>query len=394
MVTSHRKDLTMTQLKCNGLKKAQEIYRDRKIRVQELKTDGKKIMGYYCSYPPLEMMTSMDFVPFRILGSINVPITRADSIIPTIVCPIIRSSLDLALKGQYDFLDGFVAAHTCDCEEKFCRIWRSKISSPYHHYIDLPHVIRENSFLQFKEKLKIFQKTLEAYTGEKMDPDRLKEEIKIHNHQRSLVRELYNLRKGNPPLLSGAENLQIMISLMSMPVREGSKMLEEILSEFKSRQIGPGQKDYRLLVWGSPLTETNLIDMIESLDAHVVMDDMCIGTRHFWSDVEITDDPLDGITKRYLEDIKCPRTFRESAKSYKTELDYRFSYLKEFAKEWNVDAILLQSVKYCDTHGFEVPSLKDYFENMGIPAMYLEHEYKMAGEAQLKNRMEAFLEIL
>jgi benzoyl-CoA reductase subunit C len=126
----------------------------------------------------------------------------------------------------------------------------------------------------------------------------------------------------------------------------------------------------------------------------VVMDDMCIGTRHFWSDVEITDDPLDGITKRYLEDIKCPRTFRESAKSYKTELDYRFSYLKEFAKEWNVDAILLQSVKYCDTHGFEVPSLKDYFENMGIPAMYLEHEYKMAGEAQLKNRMEAFLEIL
>jgi benzoyl-CoA reductase subunit C len=384
----------MIQPELNGLEKAQKIYHDRGMRVQDLKACGKKIMGYYCSYPPLEMITAFDFVPFRILGSINEPITKADANIPTIVCPIIRSSLDLALKGRYDFLDGFVAAHTCDCEEKFCRIWKSEISSPYHHYIDLPHVIRKNSFSQFKDKLNIFKNSLEAYTGQKLDPDRLKEEIGIHNHQRSLVRELYNLRKGDPPLLSGAETLQVMISLMSMPIREGSEMLEEILGELKTRKNGPGQKDCRLLVWGSPLTETNLVDMIESLDANVVMDDMCVGTRHFWSDVGITDDPLDGIAKRYLEDINCPRTFREPEKTHKTDLEGRFAYLKEFVSKWHVDAVLLQSVKYCDTHGYEVPDLKDFFESMGVPAMYLEHEYTMAGEAQLKNRVEAFLEIL
>ncbi len=59
-----------------------------------------------------------------------------------------------------------------------------------------------------------------------------------------------------------------------------------------------------------------------------------------------------------------------------------------------MDAVILQSVKYCDTHGYEVPDLRDYFKSMGIPAMYLEHEYTMAGEAQLKNRVEAFLEML
>lgn len=384
----------MTSTQPKGLKKAEAIYADRELRVKELKDEGAKIMGYYCSYPPLELITALDFVPFRIQGSMNEPITKADTSIPTIVCPIIRSSLDLAIKGHYDFLDGFTAAHTCDCEEKFCRIWDYEIKLPFHHHIDLPHVIRDNSFAQFKDKLVTFKQALESHSGKKLDDDRLRDEIAVHNRQRALVRSLYDLRKEVTPLISGSETLKIMIALMCLPIEEGSQMLEEIISEARDRQDGPEEKEARLMVWGSPLTETNLIDMIESLDANVVMDDMCVGSRHFWSDVPVTDDPLDGIVKRYLEDINCPRTFRESADSFDAEMEQRFGYLKAFARDWKVDGVLLQSVKYCDTHGYEVPALKKYFEKMNIPAMYLEHEYTMVAEAQLKNRVEAFLELL
>jgi len=384
----------MTSADAKGLGKAIEIYNDRGVRVRALQEDGKKVMGYYCSYPPLEMITAMDYVPFRVQGSMDESITKADASLPPIICPILRSSLDLALKGRYDFLDGFVAAHTCDCEEKFCRIWSYKVPLPFHHYIDLPHVVRENSIDLFKEKLITFQMALEAHTGRKIDPDRLKEEIRIHNRQRALIRKLYDLRKGDPPLLSGSETLQIVVALMCMPMEEGSRMLEEIISEVKNRQDGPGEKDVRLLVWGSPLTETGLIDMIESLNAHVVMDDMCVGTRHFWSDVQITDDPLDGIAHRYLEEIKCPRTFRETTGSFEEDFDTRFSYLKDYISEWDVDGVILQSVKYCDTHGFEVPGLKKYLDRIGIPSLYLEHEYTHGAEAPLKNRVEAFLELM
>ena len=377
-----------------GLEKAKSIYRDRGLRIRELKSDGEKIMGYYCSYPPIEMITAMDLVPFRIQGSMNEPITKADNSIPTIVCPIIRSSLDLALKGKYDFLDGYVAAHTCDCQEKFCRIWEHEVALPFNHHIDLPHVIRDNSMEQFKGKLEIFKEALESYTGKKMDMGRLKEEIKAHNRQRALVRDLYDLRKEDPPLLSGSEVLQIMIALMCLPIEEGSDMLEAIISEAKKREDGPGDKDVRLMLWGSPLTETHLIEMIENLNAHVVMDDTCVGSRHFFPDVDVTDDPMDAIAKRYLEDIKCPRTFRESAKNFETEMEERFGYLKAYVRDWKVDGVLLQSVKYCDTHGYEVPALKAFFEKMNVPVMYLEHEYTMVAEAQLKNRVEAFLELM
>ncbi len=376
-----------------GLEKAQDIYRSRNKSAVALASRGKKIMGYFCSYAPLEMITAMDFFPFRIQGSMDESVTKADAHMPTIACPILRSGLDLGLKGKYDFINGFVAAHTCDCQEKFCSLVQRTLNLSYYHLIDLPHVVNANSVDQFKEKLKLFQATLEEHAGRKMDNNRLKEEISVHNRQRDLVADLYMLRRHDPPLLSGTETLQIMIALMCMPIEEGSHMIEEILEEL-SRREGPPPKSARLLLWGSPLTETGIVHMIESADAHVVMDDICVGTRHFFPKVEMTDDPLDGIAQRYLDGIKCPRTIRDTTASFQTDLEERFGYLKEYVEKWQVDGVILQSVRYCDTHGFEVPDVKSYFEQMGIPAIYLEHEYTKVALAPLKTRVEAFLETI
>jgi bcr-type benzoyl-CoA reductase subunit C len=377
-----------------GLEKALDIYRSRNKSAIELLSREKNIMGYFCSYAPLEMLTAMDFVPYRIQGSMDETVTKADAHIPTIVCPILRSGLDLGLKGKYDFLNGFVAAHTCDCQEKFCPIWQRTLNPPYYHLIDMPHVVNADSVEHFKAKLKLFQISLEEYTGRKMDTDRLKEEIAVHNRQRKLVADLYRLKQHDPPLLSGTETLQIMIALMCMPIEEGSLMLEDIIEEVTTRRDGPAPKSARLLLWGSPLTETGIIQMIENADVHVVMDDTCVGTRHFLPEIEITDDPLDGIAQRYLEGIKCPRSIRDTTASFRTDMEERFGYLKEYVEKWRVDGVILQSVRYCDTHGFEVPDVKNYFNQMGIPAIYLEHEYTKVALAPLQTRVEAFLETI
>ena len=56
-------------------------------------------------------------------------------------------------------------------------------------------MVRDNSFIQFKEKVLTFKQALESFTGKKIDQNRLMQEIHIHNRQRSLVRTLYDLRK-------------------------------------------------------------------------------------------------------------------------------------------------------------------------------------------------------
>ncbi len=382
-----------------GLVRVIKICQDRQQRVKELKAEGKKIVGYLCIYPVLEIMTALDLVPYRIFGDMSEPVTGADDYMPTIVCPFLRSLLDLGLKGRYDFLDGVVMAHICDVGARTSHLWDVAVKTTYSYFIDTPHTVHQAAREQFKELLKDFQSTLESFTGKELSSRKLNEAIKDHNRQRALVRELYDLRKPDPPLISGSETLQVMVALMSLPVEEGNEILKQVISEVKQREYSLPKKPARLLLWGSIIDDTALIEMIESLEANVVIDDTCVGSRAYFTDVQLTDDPLDGLAYHYLVDLKCPRTFRETnpsgiKKDYQADLKTRFGYLGDYARDWNVNGVVLQVMRYCDSHGYEVPQLKDYLNSIGLPNIYLEYDYSKAALAPLRTRVQAFTEII
>jgi len=383
-----------------GLSRAKEIYQNRGQRAKELKKEGKKLIGYLDIYPVLEMLTALDLVPYRILGDMNEPITEADACLPTVVCPFLRSSMDLALKGKFDFLDGAAFAHTCEVAEKMAHIWRIYLDPPYLHFIDTPHTTHAAARKHFKELLKDFQQTLEAFAGKELTTERLKAAIEVHNQQRSLVRELYDLRKHDPPLISGTETLQVTVALMSLPIEEGNELLRQVIGEVKQRRAGPPKQPARLLVWGSIIDNIALINMIENTGANVVMDDTSTGNRAHFSDVKLTEDPLDGLAYHYLVELNSPRTFRETVldknnkKDYMTDLGNRFGYLKGYAEEWNVNGVILEGLRYCDTHGYEVPALTHYLDSIGLPNIYLELDYSEATLSQLRTRVQAFIEVI
>jgi benzoyl-CoA reductase subunit C len=389
----------MVEVTNTGLSRVKEICRDRSQRVKELKAEGKPVIGYLCIYPVLEMMTAFDMIPYRIFGDMDEPITDADDYMPSIVCPFLRSILDLGLKGRYDFLDGVVMAHICDVGARTAHLWDVAVKTPYSHFIDIPHTNRENSRERLKELLVDFQKSLESFTGKEMSVERLRDSIEKHNEQRRLVRELYDLKKPDPPLISGTETLQVMKALMSLPIEEGNALLQEVITEMRERTNPVPEKPARLLVWGPVIDDVTFTEMIESLDASVVMDDTCVGSRAFFPDVPLTDDPLDGLAYHYLENLKCPRTLRDSningtTKGYNADLETRFGYIGDFARDWNVNGVILQALRYCDSHGYEVPQLKDYLDSIGLPSIYLEHDYSKAALGPLMTRIQAFIEII
>ena len=102
----------------------QELYAERGKRARQLHDSGKKVIGYFCCFVPDEIITAFDMVPYRIQGSQSAPIDQADACIEPMACPFARSCFNLALKGEYDFLDGFVAPHSCDTVERMYHIWR------------------------------------------------------------------------------------------------------------------------------------------------------------------------------------------------------------------------------------------------------------------------------
>ena len=377
-----------------GLAKASEIYCNRTQRARELKAEGKKIFGYFCCYPPLELMTALDIVPFRILGDMDESITVGDGYLPTVMCIFYRSCFDLGMKGRYDFMDGFIGAHACDGAERTALIWKNYIKSPCNFHLDIPHTSHEAAITFFKEQILHLQRKLEGFTGSKTSTERLKEAIALHNRQRALVRELYELRKPDPPMITGSEALQVLVAVMSAPVQEGNALLEEVILEVRQREDFPQRKPGRLMVWGSLIDNTAFTQVIESAGLHIVMEDTAIGIRPFWHDIEATEDPITGVAEHYLKEVKCPRTFVETGSSYRDDLKNRFNYLKEFAEHWNVNGVFANIIRNCDIHGYEVPAVRDYLEALGLPVLIIEQDYSTAALEPLRTRFQAFAETI
>jgi benzoyl-CoA reductase subunit C len=380
----------MSELK--GLARAAEIDKDREKRAKEIKAQGGKVAGYFCCYPPLELMTALDYMPIRILGDMNEPLTEADSYLPTVMCCFYRSLLDIAMKGRYNYLDAFIGAHACDGAERVSYIWRSYLKSPCSFYLDVPHTNHDAAIEFFKKQLVYLNGELEKTAGKNATPEMIKEAVKLHNKQRAMVRELYLMNRSDPPALSGSELLQTLISIMCIPVKEGNQLLEEVIAEVKGRAKGPEKKKGRILIWGSLIDDTSITKLIEESGLNIVIDDTAIGTRSFWVDVDETDDPYEGLAVRYLDKVVCPRTFRDTKSTRMEDLEHRFGYLKEMVKGWGVNGVYFNIIRNCDPHGYEIPEVRAYFEQMGLPVLVIEQDYATTALAPLRTRFQAFAE--
>jgi benzoyl-CoA reductase subunit C len=370
-----------------ALDRAGELYADRGVRARELAAEGKKVIGYLCCYAPAELMTALDLVPYRIQGGAGRPLNHADQYLETIMCPYVRSCFDLAMGGEYDFLSGVVIPHTCDAMHRIYDTWKYYVKPKYSHCLTVPHMTHPASFEFFEAELRDLQHGLEGFAGHPASESDLLAAIALHNRSRALLRELYELRKADPPLVSGVEVTRVLVAGMTIPVREFIALLEDVIAEVRSRRpVADGRA--RLLVSGSEVDDVAMVRLAEDCGAWVVMDDVCTGSRSFWVDVDTSKGAIAGLAERYLGGITCPCTYR-SGKAAE-----RFSYLERYVREWGVQGVILYTIRFCDTYQLDAPEIMEYMRSLGLPVLYLEDDYIMPPLAQWKTRIEAFLETI
>ncbi|OPY05974.1 MAG: R-phenyllactate dehydratase beta subunit [Syntrophorhabdus sp. PtaB.Bin184] len=385
----------MTELRDgNGLAAAEKLYTQYGSRARELKASGKKVIGYLTALGPVEIMTAAGVVPIRLKGNVSEAISKGDAYMESIICPFVRNVFDAAVRGKYDFLDGMVLPHQCDSIDRTNETWSYTLKLPYWHFLNVPHVTDDPSITFMKEILRIFIATLEKLTGAKITDEAIANAVKAHNENRKLMRELYDLRKSNPPLISGVEMMKVLVAAMSLPVDESSALIKAVTKEVKERKPAGNAKGKRIMIIGDQIDDVAVIDAIESTGACLVMDDLSLGAKMYWQDVDATADPLQGIAERYLRKLKIPTTFVGSADTYEGILEERFGHMKKYVNEFKVDGVILFIYKYCDPYGFEVPAVKSYVEAAGAPVLYLEDEYSTSSLARVKTRIEAFLEMI
>lgn len=372
-----------------GLALAQDISRNRQEQAKLLKAQGRRIVGYICPLAPPELITASQVVPYRIVGEPTETISMVDMYMETNLCPWVRNCFDQALKGNYQWLDGVIMAHSCDAVQRVYGLWCYYCKPAYHHFVNVPHSPTSATSRFYKEELVMLRESLEKLVNAQISNKSLRQAIVLHNRLKSEVKKLYSLRKRALPLISGTEMAYLLTAISSIPVKEALSLVQDVHEEVVAREGNTGklspEKRARVLVYGSIIDAPSFIEMIESSGVNVVVDDTCLGSRSFLNKVELTSDPLDGLAATYFEQFLCPRTVRSSDSK-------RFDYLVDMAKEFKVDGVIFHCMRFCDPNMFEVPDVQDSLAAAGIPVLYLEDDYTAGTEARLKTRIQAFAE--
>lgn len=345
---------------------------------------GGKVMGYFCTYVPEEMLIGAGVLPVRILGS-HEPQNVTEPHIFGMFCPFSRDCLAQGLKGRFNYLDGIMIAQSCLHIRQAYTSWKQHVPVDFSHYLCMPHNVQSpSSKPYYRGELEAFKKALEEWLGKPLTDQDLQRGIEVMNRNRQLMKQVYELRKQPDPPLTGLEAMQMVVSSQMVDKEEHSRALEEFLAELPNRKPNRSTGT-RLMIVGSEDDDQQFVQMVESVGATIVVDDHCTGTRYFWDEVKPNPDPLTAITDRYINRTPCPTKDWPERR--------RFPRILEFAKDYDVRGAILMQQKFCDPHESDMPPLTAYLRGNGIPTLFLEFDVTVP-VGQFRIRVEAFLETL
>ncbi|MFX1386229.1 MAG: 2-hydroxyacyl-CoA dehydratase subunit D [Promethearchaeota archaeon] len=364
--------------------------------ITEWQKNGRKVIGYYCTYIPEELLYAADLLPFRIRATGNKDTDLGDMYMVRFTCSFVRATLDMALKGIYDFLDGFLVCNSCDHSRRMFELFDLRVFNREgfkkivpRFYLALPHVITKEGFEWYKKEIEELKEEMENnFNISKISDEKLIDSIKIHNENRSLLRQIHELRIQSSPKLSGTEALQINMANSSIPKDIANQELRRILKELKESDGIEIENKKRILLVGSVVDNIDFTQLIEKSGAFIASDILCFGIRNFMDDVKLinSENPLESLTKRLYYRISCPRMMDDHEK--------RLDFMKEEIKRSNIEGVILQRINNCDLHGCDNMLFTHELKELEIPVLNMDREFYQTDTSRLQTRIEAFLEMI
>ncbi len=357
--------------------------------IRDWKESGGRVFGYTCSYVPEEILYAEGqpsrILPIRLGAQGSTTTDDADIHMHKFLCSYCRCVMQLALTGEYDFLDGVVLTNGCEHMRRTFEIWRDQVEPPFVTMLSVPHCREDdNHFQWYRDEITKLTDEIGKKYGCVPSKESLGSAVRTYNRYRELMLELYGLRSIEHPKLSGSEAMKITQAGYSMPKETLNEKLAAAIQELNER---PGITDARarIMVGGSYMDDPWFIDVIESTGAVVVTDFLCSGRKYIEGMVDETMEPVEAIARRYfLRDPSCPRMVDGYPE--------RISFTKRLAKEAKVDGVIFERITFCDSHTVENLMESDDVEELGIPTLSLEREYLGGDKGRLKTRVQAFLE--
>lgn len=370
-----------------------ENFSERSLMDIELaRQNGRPIAGVYCIYAPLELIRAAGCVPIGLCGKRQEPIQDAEAVLPTSICPLIKSSYGYAMTDTCPFFsaaDFIIAETTCDGKKKMYE-FLGRIKPIY--LMHLPYSQELTSAFEFwNSEVHRLAKYLTDYSGIAITEKRLSAEIELQNLIRELLWEIVTINADGQPILTGMQLLSVLEStsfmVESKPYLAALYKLRDTLQHARmhadSQQM---HKKHRIILTGTPIGKGShkVLQIIEESAATVVCLDSCSGMKGLDSPVRLEGNLLENISKRYL-DISCACMSPNPG---------RMKTLEKLIHDFSIDGVVDLTWQGC--HGFNVESrvINEKLDALEIPFLQIETGYSESDSEQIRTRIEAFLESL
>ena len=363
------------------------------IRVKDYKQAGGRLVGYLCSYTPLEVIDAAGAAGVALCGTSDEVIPQAETVLPANLCPLIKSTYGFASSEKCPFTffsDIIVGETTCDGKKKMYELLGELKPT---HILHLPQG-RSRAYERdaWYEEVKLLKERLEELYGIEITDDDLRVAVRRRNRMRRAMTELYNLQTSVPPAMSGVELMSTMFAAtFSFNIDEYADKLEALAAE-RASQYAAGERPVseeakRILVTGCPVggVINKIGRTIEQNGGVVVCADDCSGERTQAMLVdEEAPDILRAIADRYL-DINC---------SVMTPNAPRMDNTLAMCEKYHVDGAIESVLTACHTFNVEASLMERAVEDAGIPYMKIETDYSQGDVGQIETRIAAFIETL
>ena len=366
-----------------------QIAQDRKM--------GKKIVGTFCLFVPDEIIFAAGADRVILCGGKNDTVSIAEQYLPRNLCPLVKSSFgSIVNKGcsgvkscsHFSMVDLIVAENTCDSKKKMYELLGDYVPT---YVIDLPQRPDSPEALDyFLGELEKFKGAMERLTGNKVTVEQLEKEIKSSNETRKLLHRLYDLRKMDPPPISGLDVLKVMQKQYFLSPEEFKKSLRMLICEAEQVKVDRVQADWthkpRIMISGCPMSggNTKVPEIIESKGGIIVAEESCTGTRSFWDLVDKSKDPMLSLAERYIK-ILC---------SCMSPNERRIDNILELVREFKVEGVVYYTLQFCHGYNIEKYKIHQALKKAGIPLLAIETDYSNSDAEQIGLRVDAFLEML
>ncbi len=351
--------------------------------VKMWREQGGKVLGHFQVYFPEEIAHAAGMLPLKMRGA-PIETMQAESRFGSYLCSIIKTSLELSLSQKLE-LDMFVSLPICDAARNLAAIYGRNYEYPCQ-ILYLPQNANSGHAAQYlKDEYDRLKQDIEEVVGNTISNDALLNSTEVFNQNRALLRDLYEIKRERPWLLSVDEAYILLAIGGIMPREEHNLLLEAVLPQIEEREIK--KQDKIRIVFEGGFCEQPPLDLLRVIaqSCYVVDDDLLIGMRWITEDVPTEGDLLFNLAEAYLEKSSYSPVQHDLRKPKETMLLNRISGS-------NAEAAIVAAAKMCEPGLEEQVAYSVTLDEAKIPYFLSEFEEQMTSFDHLQIQLETFTE--